>query len=85
MNDLSRRFYEFEETFKKMSPKEFDEMLIRCGMERIKPSEESNCICCLKRTFSEKGKEYSVESAYKTEAYEGFNVFIIDDCGQEAA
>ena len=52
MTDLNVRFDEFVEKLNHMSVTEFDNMLIRCGIERIKPSVDSNYVCCLKKTFS---------------------------------
>lgn len=51
MTDLNVRFDEFVEKLNHMSVTEFDNMLIRCGIERIKPSVDSNYVCCLKKTF----------------------------------
>lgn len=85
MFDLSAKFDEFEKKLNKMSPAEFDEMLIRCGIKRIKSSVESDYIRCLRKTFSEKDTEYSMETAFKTDAYDKYNDFNMDNLGQGAA
>lgn len=49
MTDLNVRFDEFVEKLNHMSVTEFDNMLIRCGIERIKPSVD--LFAALKKLF----------------------------------
>lgn len=85
MTDLNVRFDEFVEKLNHMSVTEFDNMLIRCGIERIKPSVDSNYVCCLKKTFSETDKEYIVGSVFKAEVCDMYNNFELDSIGQGVA
>lgn len=85
MMDLNARFDEFVKKLNNMSSTEFDAMLIRCGIERIKPSIESSYVGCLRKTFSEKDKEYIVNSAFKMDAYDLYNDFELDNIGQGVA
>lgn len=85
MMDLNARFDEFVEKLNNMSTTEFDEMLIRCGIERIKPSVDSNYVSCLKKTFSETDKEYIVGSTFKVDACDMYNDFELDNIGQGVA
>lgn len=85
MMDLNAKFEEFVEKLNNMSSTEFDEMLIRCGIERIKPSIESNYVSCLRKTFSKKNEEYVTSSAFKEDEYDMYNDFDLDNIGQGAA
>lgn len=85
MLDLNAKFDEFVKKLDSMSIAEFDEMLIRCGIERIKPSIESNYVCCLRKTFSEKDKEYILGSLFKMDEYDLYNDFELDNIGQGVA
>ena len=77
MTDLNVRFDEFVEKLNHMSVTEFDNMLIRCGIERIKPSVDSNYVCCLKKTFS--------ETEFKADVCDMYNNFELDSIGQGVA
>lgn len=83
--DLEKKFEEFEKKLGRMSMAQFEEMLIRCGIERIKPSAESDYIRCLKKAFSEKEREYCVKPAFKSDAFDQYNNFGVEDSGQGAA
>lgn len=85
MMDLNAKYNEFLEKLNHMSSTEFDEMLIRCGIERIKPSIESDYISCLRKTFSKINEEYATGSTFKEDAYSMYNDFDLDNIGQGAA
>lgn len=84
MMDLNARYDEFVKKLNSMSSEEFDEMLIHCGIERIKPSIESDYISCIRRSFSKKNEEYSMGSEFNSDAYRMDNRFDLES-GQGAA
>ncbi len=85
MMDMNAKFDELVEKLNSMNSTEFDEMLIRCGIERIKPSIESSYVSCLRKTFSQKDKEYIVNAVFKMDAHDFYNGFDLDNIGQGAA
>ena len=52
--DLNQKLMELKEKLNNMSISEFDEMLERNGINRIKPSIESDYVKCLNKNFSDK-------------------------------
>jgi hypothetical protein len=65
--DLNVKFEEFVEKLNSMGSSEFDDMLIRCGIDRIKPSIESDYVSCMRKSFSKKNEEYSVVPNFKSD------------------
>lgn len=81
MTNLNKEFDLIKQKLDSMSIHEFDDMLDKCGIMTIKPSNSSDYVECLKRHFN-RNDMYEKESKYNLKLNdEMFNFNIKDGQG----